>query len=395
IQFKLRITTLDRDAKLPTSSILTLTNVELHLDETELTGFCFSFRDYVSNRVHQVCDRQMGFAAAARHMSTRAAASQSRLGHVTQLSKHEQGNVSVLKSLQRQAEKSYELVQDILRDLERLDAMLPVNDRYFGADSVAPKEFPCLSKMLVQRRRHSLPTSPSPHSSVVLRRQIMAKKAGIPAFPARTTSLAGINGRPLSAMPAAESGKPRPGPYQLPGLIRHAGSNMTNRLHSKYSADTRVLRTRGSRGSMTGSESANASAPVSPGANSEPRLSFDGETISPLETTRISALTAHGGDEHRSAYKRSMHPFGGIRRPNSAVSAYLDSGKGNNYSRSEVSLSREQVVWSPQIAFGASDSAFGFPSFDGAPLSPQLALSDVGDEYAEGALDDNHGNIDM
>ncbi|KAJ2811307.1 hypothetical protein GGI24_006854, partial [Coemansia furcata] len=114
----------------------------LHLDETELTGFCFSFRDYVSNRVHQVCDRQMGFATAARHMSTRAAASQSRLGHVTQLSKHEQGNVSVLKSLQRQAEKSYELVQDILRDLERLDAMLPVNDRYFGADSVAPKEFP-------------------------------------------------------------------------------------------------------------------------------------------------------------------------------------------------------------------------------------------------------------
>ncbi|KAJ2345280.1 hypothetical protein GGH92_004111, partial [Coemansia sp. RSA 2673] len=92
------------------STILALTNVELHLDETELTGFCFSFRDYVSNRVHQVCDRQMGFATAARHMGTRAAASQSRLGHVTQLSKHEQSSVSVLKSLQRQAEKSYELV---------------------------------------------------------------------------------------------------------------------------------------------------------------------------------------------------------------------------------------------------------------------------------------------
>ncbi|KAJ2238950.1 hypothetical protein GGI13_008180, partial [Coemansia sp. RSA 455] len=222
-------------------TILALANVELHLDETELTGFCFSFRDYVSNRVHRVCDRQMGFATAARHMGTRAAASQSRLGHVTQLSKHEQSSVSVLKSLQRQAEKSYELVQDILRDLERLDAMLPANDRFFGADSVAPREFPCLSKMLVQRRRHSLPASPSPHSSVVLRRQIAAKKAGIPAFPARTTSLASIHGRPLSAMPAAESGKPRPGPYQLPGIIRHAGANMTSRLHSKGSTDTRAL----------------------------------------------------------------------------------------------------------------------------------------------------------
>ncbi|KAJ2892544.1 hypothetical protein GGI21_005583, partial [Coemansia aciculifera] len=93
-----------------------------------------------------------------------------------------------------------------------------------------------------------------------------------------------------------------------------------------------------------------------------------------------------------------MQPFGGLRRPNSAASAYTDSSKGNNYSRSEVSLSREQVVWSPQIAFGASDSAFGYPSFDGASLPPQLALSDMGDEYAEGALEDhhhNHGNIDM
>ncbi|KAJ2326557.1 hypothetical protein GGI00_004710, partial [Coemansia sp. RSA 2681] len=115
---------------------------QLHLDETELTGFCFSFRDYVSNRVHQVCDRQMGFATAARHMGTRVASSQARLGHVAQLSKHEQGSVSVLKSLQRQAEKSYELVQDILRDLERLDAALPSGDRFFGADSTAPKEFP-------------------------------------------------------------------------------------------------------------------------------------------------------------------------------------------------------------------------------------------------------------
>ncbi|KAJ2460630.1 hypothetical protein GGI03_005234 [Coemansia sp. RSA 2337] len=370
---------------------------KLHLDETELTGFCFSFRDYVSNRVHQVCDRQMGFATAARHMGTRAAASQSRLGHVTQLSKHEQSSVSVLKSLQRQAEKSYELVQDILRDLERLDAMLPANDRFFGADSVAPREFPCLSKMLVQRRRHSLPASPSPHSSVVLRRQIAAKKAGIPAFPARTTSLASIHGRPLSAMPAAESGKPRPGPYQLPGIIRHAGANMTSRLHSKGSTDTRALRNRGSRGSMTGSESANASTPVSPVTTGEPRLSFDGETISPSDTARISSLTAHGsgGTEPRSAYKRITQTFGGLRRPNSAASAYLDSGKSNSYSRSEVSLSREQVVWSPQIALGASDSAFGFPSFDGASLSPQLALSDVGDEYAEGALDENHGMIDM
>ncbi|KAJ1825311.1 hypothetical protein LPJ60_000023 [Coemansia sp. RSA 2675] len=368
---------------------------QLHLDETELTGFCLSFRDYVSNRVHQVCDRQMGFATAARHMSTRAATSQSRLGHVTQLSKHEQGSVSALKSLQRQAEKSYELVQDILRDLERLDNMLPANARFFAADSVAPREFPSLSKMLVQRRRHSLPASPSPHSSVVLRRQIAAKKAGIPAFPTRTTSLAGIHGRPLSAIPATESGKPRPGPYQLPGLIRHAGANATNRLHSKCSTDTRALRTRGSRGSMTGSESANTSAPVSPTTNGEPRLSFDGETISPLDNTKISALTAHGGDEHRFAYKRASQPFGGLRRPNSAASTYLDSGKSNNYSRSEVSLSREQVVWSPQIAFGASDSAFGFPSFDGASLSPQLALSDVGDEYAEGALDGNHSNMDM
>ncbi|KAJ2007517.1 hypothetical protein H4R26_000723 [Coemansia thaxteri] len=136
---------------------------------------------------------------------------------------------------------------------------------------------------------------------------------------------------------------------------------------------------------MTGSESTNASAPVSPVAAVEPRLSFDGETISPSETASISALAVHGSGL-RSVHKRATQPFGALRRPNSVASAYLDSGKGT-HSRSEVSLSREQVVWSPQIGYGASESTFGFSSLDTMSMSPPLVMAGVGNFSEDSGVD--------
>ncbi|KAJ2668992.1 hypothetical protein GGH99_006380, partial [Coemansia sp. RSA 1285] len=160
----------------------------LKLDETELTGMCFSFRDYISNRVQHVCDRQGQFVHAAKYIGARTSDSNAKLMHAYQLSRNDQEGLSVLKLIQRQTEKSYELVQQILHDLERLEAALPVNERFFGTDSDAPEEFPHLAKMLGQRRRHSLPAS-SPHSSTALRRRIVAKKGGMPSFPPRSTSI--------------------------------------------------------------------------------------------------------------------------------------------------------------------------------------------------------------
>ncbi|KAJ2818739.1 hypothetical protein IWW50_005710, partial [Coemansia erecta] len=160
---------------------------QLNLDETELVGLSFSFRDYLSNRVQHVCDRQSEFVTAAKHIGVRAAETQTRLAHASQLAKHEQDNLSVLKTLQRQTEKSYELIQDVLHDLERLEAALPTADRLGANESDMATEFPLLAKMLAQRRRSSLPLN-HPNSSAGLRRQIVAKKAGIPSFPSRTSS---------------------------------------------------------------------------------------------------------------------------------------------------------------------------------------------------------------
>ncbi|KAJ1960300.1 hypothetical protein GGI12_003877 [Dipsacomyces acuminosporus] len=162
----------------------------LNLDETELTGICFSFRSYVSDRVQRICDRQSDLVIAAKHASARSTDSSSRLSYVTQLAKQDREGVLakqdregvvLLKSLQRQAEKSYELMQEILHDLERLEVVLPANERFFGSNSAAPKEFPNLSKMLHQRRRNSLPSN-SPSLGTIMRRQMASKKTGIPAF---------------------------------------------------------------------------------------------------------------------------------------------------------------------------------------------------------------------
>ncbi|KAJ2544742.1 hypothetical protein GGF49_000950 [Coemansia sp. RSA 1853] len=208
---------------------------QLNLDETELVGLCFSFRDYLSNRVQRVCDRQSEFVTAAKHIGMRATETQARLVHVSQLAKHEQDSLSVLKTLQRQTEKSYELIQDVLHDLERLDAALPTSDRLSANESNMATEFPYLTKMLVQRRRSALPAN-QPLSNASLRRQIVAKKAGIPAFPSRTSSVIPPHSRSsLAAYQTELAGtniKARPSPYHLPGLSRQSSALASSRSHS-------------------------------------------------------------------------------------------------------------------------------------------------------------------
>ncbi|KAJ2778105.1 hypothetical protein H4R18_004802 [Coemansia javaensis] len=346
---------------------------QLNLDETELTGLCFSFRDYVCDRAQRVCDRQSEFVCAAKHIGARAAETQARLLAASQQAKHDQDSLSVLKSLQKQTEKSYELIQDILHDLERLEAVLPPD--VAGAGGTAA-EFPRLSWMFAQRRRSSLQPS-SPHASAALRRQIAARKAGAPVFPVRTSSAVPFNYTRSSSTSqsnappqAAASSKSRPGPYRLPALARQSSTVVPARSHSKWGSELRALRPRTSRNSLGSSGRSSPSMPPSPTATDEARLSFDGGSID-VQTTNMAALAAT--DAPRSTPKRPAQPFGSLRPLSMARAVYGDHQ--GNYSRSEVSLSKEQAVWSPQITTGANDSTFGH----GHPADAltQLVLPDV------------------
>ncbi|KAJ2711033.1 hypothetical protein H4R19_003448, partial [Coemansia spiralis] len=356
---------------------------QLNLDETELTGLCFSFRDYVTDRAQRVCDRQAELACAARHIGTCAADTQTRLAAINHQAKLDHDGLSVIKSLQKQAEKSYELIQDILHDLERLEAVLPGGSRIADGDAHASAEFPCLTRMLAQRRRSSL-HSASPRTSVALRRHIATKNAGVPSFPARTTSITSLNlpraSRQPGALPESSAGSvtARPGPYRLPPLARQSSTIVPVRSHSKRTSDSRSLRPRTSQSSVTGggngggpsSERSHPSVPSSPTAADLARVSFDGESIG-MQAASISALAAT--DAPRSVPKRPAQPFGSLRPLRMVRSVYGD--RQGSYSRSEVSLSREQVVWSPQISSGANDSAFGYG--DQSDALAHLALSDA------------------
>ncbi|KAI9502725.1 hypothetical protein BX070DRAFT_225492 [Coemansia spiralis] len=347
---------------------------QLKLDETELTGICFSFRDYITNRVQHICDRQVQFVNAAKYIGARTNDSNAKLMQAYQVARRDQEGLSVLKSIQRQTEKSYELVQQIIHDLERLEAVLPAKERFFGADSDAAEEFPYLAKMLGQRRRHSLPAS-SPHSSAALRRQIAGRKAGIPVFPPRSTSASPQHSRSGSLASYTDThgthNKPRPGPYQLPTILRQSTAAASNRPYSRGS-----IMDRHSQSSLrVGSSSANNSAPVSPISDSDHRVSFDGEAIHPSETTSLAVFAAQNGP--RSVQKRNALGNGMPRRPVSALSAYIDPR--SSHARGEVSLSTQQVLWSPQMSLGANESAFGYPHF--GESSPQLVLAGVEEEY--------------
>ncbi|KAJ2508620.1 hypothetical protein H4217_008515, partial [Coemansia sp. RSA 1939] len=345
---------------------------QLKLDETELTGMCFSFRDYISNRVQHVCDRQGQFVHAAKYIGARTSDSNAKLMHAYQLSRNDQEGLSVLKLIQRQTEKSYELVQQILHDLERLEAALPVNERFFGTDSDAPEEFPHLAKMLGQRRRHSLPAS-SPHSSTALRRRIVAKKGGMPSFPPRSTSISSQHSRSGSVVSYSDPHpkQPRASPYHLTAGMRQGHASGSSRIYSSGPADRR------SQSSLhVTTSSANNSAPSSPISDCGHRVSFDGEAINHLETTSLSVLASHNNT--RPLKKRNATDSGIPKRPASVLSAYIDSR--GSHSRGEVSLSTQQVLWSPQMSLGASESAFGNPRYGAS--SPHLALANVEEEYS-------------
>ncbi|KAJ2617211.1 hypothetical protein H4S08_000426 [Coemansia sp. RSA 1365] len=358
---------------------------ELNLDETELTGFCFSFRDYMFNRVQHVCNRQSEVVAAAKHVGSRTLETQASLAYVGQLAKHEQGSMSVLKTLQRQTEKSYELIQDILHDLERLEASLPECDRLIGNEHEMAAEFPCLSRMLAQRRRSVLPAM-SPDSNADFRRKIVAKNITMPAFPQRTSSVITGHSRSGSQINPTEPGttsttnnKLRPGPYRLPGLIRQSSAMVPTRSSSKRYSEPRSLRPRGSRGSVAGSERSGKSVPASPNTADEARVSFDGESINPQEATSIAVVTSSSTQRHAS--RRPAQPFGSLRPPNSSKSIYGDYKGG--YSRSEVSLSKEQVLWSPQISSAANESTFGY--FQYGDVQSPAGVVDADDEYLQEA----------
>ncbi|KAJ2172011.1 hypothetical protein GGF45_004787, partial [Coemansia sp. RSA 551] len=91
--------------------------------------------------------------------------------------------------------------------------------------------------------------------------------------------------------------------------------------------------------------------------------------------TSIALLASQG--TLRSLQRRSAQPFSSLRPPASSKSVYGDYK--SNYSRSEVSLSKEQVVWSPQISTSANDSSFGY--FKYVDSTPQVSLADVEEEY--------------
>ncbi|KAJ1876716.1 hypothetical protein LPJ66_012257, partial [Kickxella alabastrina] len=70
----------------------------------------------------------------------RAADTQTRAAQALQAARQAQEGAAVLRGLQRQAERSYEMIQEILRDLERLDVQ------------PSAAEFPAVARMMTRRR---------------------------------------------------------------------------------------------------------------------------------------------------------------------------------------------------------------------------------------------------
>ncbi|KAJ1888390.1 hypothetical protein LPJ66_008606, partial [Kickxella alabastrina] len=63
---------------------------QLNLDETELTGLCFSFREHIAVRVAAVCERQTAGIGAARRVGMRAADTQTRAAQALQAARQAQ-----------------------------------------------------------------------------------------------------------------------------------------------------------------------------------------------------------------------------------------------------------------------------------------------------------------
>ncbi|KAJ2719778.1 hypothetical protein GGI07_005003 [Coemansia sp. Benny D115] len=245
---------------------------QLRLDEAELAGLSFAFRDHVAARAQTVCERQTAVVTSARRVGMRAADSGTRAAQALVAARQVHDGATVLRALQRQAERAYELVQDIMRDIERLDALERATagpptsaQSQLQSQSPAPTAFPAIERMRAQRRQ---------------RQRLPARRT--PVFAARSSSLA---------------------------------------------ADC-------------------FSAPASP---ADARVSFDGSTLHAPEPASMALVAARGS----------------VRRPASVV-----AHSHGTHSRSEVSLSRAQAVWSPQVAETAAFAEAHTSPMPAPALSP-------------------------
>ncbi|KAJ1816795.1 hypothetical protein LPJ75_001909 [Coemansia sp. RSA 2598] len=270
---------------------------QLNLDETELTGMCFSFREYVSDRIQVLCERQTTCVASARRVGMRAADSNTRATQAYQTARQVQEDASVLRGLQRQAERSYELIQDILRDLERLDAALPDNVR-----SPSLERFPRISRLMAQRRPSN---TASPASSVASHRR--------PPFAVRTTSLtADYFSAPTSPADARVS---------FDGGALHSAEAASMSLVAAHAGGLRAAR--GSRGpaSATGSLSASATGSMRRPASVVTAVRGDGRgthSRSEASISRAQAVWSPQISSDSAAFSSS--PAGSIAASVGAVS---------------------------------------------------------------------------
>ncbi|KAJ1673076.1 hypothetical protein EV182_005939, partial [Spiromyces aspiralis] len=134
------------------SNYIDLSMGELGINGEDLGDLMLTTNRYVQDRIERACDIQSEISSRAKSLEDRATRFYSHTMIMNRKVKDQLEKLSVIASLQRQAEKSYELMQSILQDMERLESLLPQEDRISTNEANFACEFPNLQRVFSTRR---------------------------------------------------------------------------------------------------------------------------------------------------------------------------------------------------------------------------------------------------
>ncbi|KAJ1917896.1 hypothetical protein H4219_002940 [Mycoemilia scoparia] len=135
------------------SNCVDLSPEEMNIDCGDMADLALTTNTYIQDRVDRALSAQEDLTAKAKTLERRSIQFYSKMMLSNKRAKEQLENMSVVSSLQRQAEKSYELMQSIFQDMERLESLLPVKDRISANEPEFERKYPNIKAVFASRRR--------------------------------------------------------------------------------------------------------------------------------------------------------------------------------------------------------------------------------------------------
>ncbi|PVU89251.1 hypothetical protein BB559_005185 [Furculomyces boomerangus] len=124
-------------------------------NENYLFSLSTSVRSLIKSRIFNIKTTQNQLINESKSLTAKFDNTYEKLTNMNRRLKNEHEKLQVLKSIGRHAEKTYELIQEVFHDLERLESLLPPEKQLMEGDSESQENYKRLVEALAVRKYNS------------------------------------------------------------------------------------------------------------------------------------------------------------------------------------------------------------------------------------------------